>query len=188
MLFFKTNHPAALKNELFRLVILCTFLLCCSLVDCWFRRLSISMSTWDDWLLLLLPFFSAPLPDADGPASCEEEAGVREVEDECGGEEELCSEGEKPAALLVWIWSSAFLLTTVLWAPAPDPIIAHSFVWSTATTTVEEVVEEEVVEEVEVGCRTSMSSWAENLSSRLWMQPWLTADSDWARIKEIKKY
>lgn len=44
------------------------------------------MSKWDDWLLLLFPFFSAPLPDADGPASCEEEAGVTEVKEECGGE------------------------------------------------------------------------------------------------------
>lgn len=156
-----------------------TFLLCCSLVDCWFRRLSISMSKWDDWLLLLLPFFSVPLPDAEGPGS-EEEAGVSDVVDEWGGEAELWSEGEKPAALLLCIWSSAFLLTPVLWAPATDPIIAQSFVWSTATTTVGVDVEEEVVEEegAEVGSRTSMSSWAENLSSRLWMQPWLTAVSD----------
>lgn len=81
------------------------------------------------------------------------------MEEECGGEAELCSEGEKPAALLLWVWSSVFLLTPVLWAPAPDPIIAHSFVWSTAMTTVEEEVEEEVVEEeAKVDCRTSMSS------------------------------
>lgn len=32
------------KEKLFALLILPTFLLCCSLVDCWFRRLSISMS------------------------------------------------------------------------------------------------------------------------------------------------
>lgn len=72
------------------------------------------MSTWDDWPLLLLPFLSAPIPEADGPASCEEQAGVREVVDECGGEAQLCNEGEKPAVLLLWVWSSAFLLTPVL--------------------------------------------------------------------------
>lgn len=148
-----------------------TFLLCCSLVDCWFRRLSISMSTCDVWLLLLLPFFSAPLPDDEAPASWVQDAGVRE--EVCGGEAELWSEVEKPRAPLWCVWSSAFLLTPVRWAPAPDPIMAHSFVWSTATTTEEEVE----VEEVEVGCRTSMSSWAANFCSRLWMQLWLTADS-----------
>lgn len=152
-----------------------TFLLCCSLVDCWFRRLSISMSRWDVWPLLLLPFFSAPLPDAEGPAICVEEAGVKEVKEVCGGEAELWSDGENPGALLWWVWSSAFLFTPLRWAPAPDPIMAHSFVWSTATTTEEEDVEDE---EAEVGCRTSMSSWAENFSSRLWMHPWLTAVSD----------
>lgn len=170
------------EEVLVSLLIRPTFLLCCSLVDCWFRRLSISMSTWDDWLLLPF-FFSAPLPDAEGPASCKEAAGVREVKEVCGGEAELWSEGEKPGALLWWVWSSAFLLTPVRWAPAADPIMAHSFVWSTDITTEgEEVVEEEA----EAGCRTSMSSWAENFSSRLWMHPWLTAVSDCERESNRK--
>lgn len=81
------------------------------------------------------------------------------MEDRRGGEAALWREGEKPAALLLSVWSSAFLLTPVLWAPATDPIIAHSFVWSTATTMVAgEAEEEEAVEEAKEGCRTSMSS------------------------------
>lgn len=112
------------------------------------------MSKWDDWPLPLLPFLSAPLADAELPASCVEAAGVREVKEECGGEAELWSEGERPGALLWWVSSSAFLLTPVRWAPGP--IMAQSFVWSTATTIEgEEVVVEEVAQ---VGCRTSMSS------------------------------
>lgn len=43
------------------------------------------MSIWDDWPLLLLPFLSAPLPDAEGPARCKEEAGVTEVKEIGGG-------------------------------------------------------------------------------------------------------
>lgn len=136
------------------------------------------MSRCEVWFLLLLPFFSAPMPNAEGPASCVEQAGVNE--DVCGGEAELWSEGEKPGALLLWLWSSAFLLTPERWAPAPAPapvpVMAQSFVWSTATTTEEEGELED--KEAEVACRTSMSSWAENFSSRLWMQAWLTAVSD----------
>lgn len=69
---------------------------------------------------------------------------MTEVKEVRGGEAELWSEGGKPGALLLWVGSSAFLLTPVRWAPAADPIMAHSFVWSTDTTTEgEEAVEEE---------------------------------------------
>lgn len=98
--------------------------------------------------MLLLPFLSAPLPDAEGPAICVEEAGVTEVKEVRGGEAELWSEGGKPGALLLWVRSSAFLLTPVRWAPATDPIMAHSFVWSTDTTI---EGEEAVEEDAEVG-------------------------------------
>lgn len=148
-----------------------TFLLCCSFVDCWFRRLSISMSKWDVWFLLLLPFFSVLLPDVEAPTSCVLEAGVRE---ECGGELELWIEDEKAKALLWGACSSAFLLTPARWPLATDPIMAHNFVWSTDTTTEEEEAEDE---DDEVGSRTSMSSWAANFSSKLWMQLWLTGVS-----------
>lgn len=66
-------------------------------------------------------------------------------------------EDEKHEALLWGACSSAFLLTPVRWPPATDPIIAHSFVWSTETTTEEEETGAED-EDDEVGSRTSMSS------------------------------
>lgn len=105
--------------------------------------------------MLLLPFFSLLLPDVEAPTSCVLEAGVRE--EVRGGELELWMEDEKPEALLWGACSSAFLLTPVRWPPATDPIIAHSFVWSTETTT-EEIEAEDEDEDDGVGSRTSMSS------------------------------
>lgn len=139
------------------------------------------MSKWDVWFLLLLPFFSLLLPDVEAPTSCVLEAGVRE--EVRGGELELWMEDEKPEALLWGACSSAFLLTPVRWPPATDPIIAHSFVWSTETTT-EEIEAEDEDEDDGVGSRTSMSSWAANFSSKLWMQLWLTGVSVcWRQFK-----
>lgn len=92
------------------------------------------------------------LPNADGPDIWVEDAGVRDVKEGCVGAAELSSDDEKRGFLLWCVGSSAFLLTPLLWAPAADPIMAHSLVWSTDTTTeCEEVDDEE-------GCRTSMSS------------------------------
>lgn len=137
------------------------------------------MSKWDVWFLLLLPFFSVLLPDVEAPTSCTFKAGVRE--EERGGELELWIEDEKPEALLWGACSSAFLLTPARWPLATDPIMAHNFVWSTETTTEEEEAEDE---DDEVGSRTSMSSWAANFCSKLWMQLWLTGVSVyWRKVK-----
>lgn len=142
------------------------------------------MSKWDVWFLLLLLFFSLLLPDVEAPTSCVLEAGVRE--EVRGGELEPWMEDGKPEALLWGACSSAFLLTPVRWPPATDPIMAHSFVWSTETTTEEEEAEAED-EDDEVGSRTSMSSWAANFSSKLWMQLWLTGVSVcWRQFNHAK--
>ena len=159
-----------------------TFLLCCSLVDCWFSRLSISMSRWDDGPFPARLFLSAPPPE-DPPAICSEEgAGAREMEEVCGGEGGAGSAGEEPGGRLRWAGSSAFLFTPppARWAAPAGPVMAQSLVWSTEMTSVEEEAPEEEVleeEEEEEGCRTSISSWAENLRSRLWMQLWATGAS-----------
>lgn len=154
---------------------LCTFLLCCSLVDCWLNKLSISISKWDVFPLLVRPFFSAPAPpDPDfqsvDPAICELEA--EEIDDVLAGKEDNWSKGEEPGALFWWIISSAFLFTPAFWGCGVELlIIAHSLVWSTEITKVE-------VEVLVVGCRTSINSWAENLSRRLWMQVCDAGNSD----------
>lgn len=157
-------------------------MLCCSLVDCWLSRLSISMSRWDACTLLLRPFFSGPPPPTpEDPVSCEFEAGPSEAEDFLGGEDGAWSKGEEPGALFWWMMSSPFLLMAVLCGWAALPIIAHSLVWSTEVTRVEEEEDEEAVMD---GCRTSISSCAENLRRRLWMQAWETTDSDWVNVGE----
>lgn len=161
------------------------FLLCCSLVDCWLSRLSISISRWDACTLLLRPFFSGPPPPTpEDPVSCEFEAGASEAEDFLGGEGGAWSKGEEPGALFWWMMSSPFLLMAVRCGWAALPIIAHSLVWSTEVTSVEEEADEEVAMD---GCLTSISSWAENLRRRLWMQAWETADSDWVNDDEWER-
>lgn len=139
------------------------------------------MSRCEAWPLLFRLFLSALLANADAPVGWLEDAGVRDVKEDCVGEAELSSEDEKPGFLLWCVWSSAFRLTPLLWAPAADPIMAHSLVWSTDTTTEWDEVDDDE------GCRTSMSSWAENFNSRLWMHACLAVDSLCDKQRKHKK-
>lgn len=147
------------------------------------------MSKWDVGPLEDLPFLSAPLPppgfQSDVPPSWDDKAIVSEE----GAEGELgeCMAEPEPGAPLGWGCCSAFLLTPVLWAGVPPPVMAQIFVWSTEVTSVEEGVVEEEVEGARDGWRTSISSWAENLSRRLWMQPCEAGVSGWVGVTRTKQ-
>lgn len=61
------------------------------------------MSTCEAWPLLLRLFLSVLLPNADAPVSWVEDAGVKDVKEDCAGEVELSCEDEKPGFLLWWV-------------------------------------------------------------------------------------